>query len=129
MKSTTASAILSIAALSSGSMAAFQINIARNPAGSAKLSRRNLSPRATIAETLANNITGGSYMATVKVGSPGQTQTLAIDTGSSDVWVLDVSSDACTDAVIQEQYQDGCATTCKLSLPYHLISLLKLLPR
>lgn len=111
MKSATASAILSIAVLSSGSLAAFQMNIARNPAGTAKFSRRNLSPRATVAETLANNITGGSYMATVKVGSPGQTQTLAIDTGSSDVWVLDVSTDACTDPSIQDQYQDGCATT------------------
>lgn len=92
-------------------MAAFTMNIARTPAGTAKLSRRNLSPRASIAESLANNITGGSYMATVKVGTPGQTQTLAIDTGSSDVWVLDVSTDACTDPSIQEQYQDGCATT------------------
>lgn len=71
-------------------------------------------------------MTGGSYMATVKVGSPGQTQTLAIDTGSSDVWLLDVSADACTDPLIQEQYQDGCATTCKLSLCYNLISLLTL---
>lgn len=52
-------------------------------------------------------------MATVSVGTPGQQQTLAIDTGSSDVWVLDVSADACTDPTIQEQAEDGCDSTCK----------------
>jgi hypothetical protein len=117
MKSATASAILAIAALSSGSLAAFTMDIARAPAGTAKLSRRNLSPRASIAESLANNVTGGSYMVTVNVGTPGQKQTLAIDTGSSDVWVLDVSTDACTDPNIQEQAQDGCSTTCTISSP------------
>lgn len=50
-------------------------------------------------------------MATVSVGTPGQQQALAIDTGSSDVWVLDVSADACTDPLIQEQAFDGCITT------------------
>lgn len=54
-------------------------------------------------------------MATVSVGTPGQQQSLAIDTGSSDVWVLDVSADACTDPSIQEQAEDGCITTCKFS--------------
>ena len=52
-------------------------------------------------------------MATVSVGTPGQQQSLAIDTGSSDVWVLDVSADACTDAAIQQQEEDGCDSTCK----------------
>ena len=113
MKSATASAVLSIAALSSGSLAAFTMDIARTPAGTAKLSRRNLSPRASVAESLANNMTGGSYMATVSIGTPGQKQTLAIDTGSSDVWVLDVSTDACTDPEIQQEAEDGCATTCE----------------
>lgn len=50
-------------------------------------------------------------MATVSVGTPGQQQILAIDTGSSDVWVLDVSADACTDPSIQQQAEDGCITT------------------
>jgi hypothetical protein len=52
-------------------------------------------------------------MVTVQVGTPGQTQTLAIDTGSSDVWVLDVDADGCTSAYIQEEAEDGCASTCK----------------
>jgi hypothetical protein len=112
MRSAAASAILSIAAFSSGSLAAYTMNIARFP-GPTKLSRRNLSPRATIAEALANNVTGGSYMAPVSVGTPGQQQSLAIDTGSSDVWVLDVDADLCTNLELQLQDGGGCSTTCK----------------
>ena len=52
-------------------------------------------------------------MVTVNVGTPGQRQTLAIDTGSSDVWVLDVSADACTNVTIQAEEEDGCDSTCK----------------
>ncbi|KAG0646765.1 putative aspartic-type endopeptidase opsB [Hyphodiscus hymeniophilus] len=111
MKSSTASAILSVAAMSSQSLAAFTMDIAKAPPGIPKLLRRNLSPRASVTESLVNNATGGSYMATVKVGTPGQQQILAIDTGSSDVWVLDVSADACTDVTIQSQAEDGCDST------------------
>ena len=52
----------------------------------------------------------------VNVGSPGQKQTLALDTGSSDVWLLSATADLCTDAYLQEDVGDGCASTCKYCL-------------
>jgi hypothetical protein len=63
-------------------------------------------------------------MATVSVGTPGQQQTLAIDTGSSDVWLLDVSADACTDPTIQQEAEDGCVSTCEYPAPLHLTGTL-----
>ncbi|KAE9372441.1 acid protease [Stipitochalara longipes BDJ] len=77
-----------------------------------KLRRRNLSPRATITESLANNETGGDYIATAKVGTPAQTVTFLIDTGSSDVWMLSSTADLCTDPDLQIQDQTGgCSST------------------
>lgn len=70
------------------------MDIKRNTAVEGKiLNARGLGKRSgTITQSLINNITAGSYLAEVKVGTPPQTMTLALDTGSSDVWV--VSSDA-----------------------------------
>ena len=110
-----ASAIVSVAALSSCAYAAVSMNIAKNPNATPKL-RRGLLPRAssTITETLQNNATGGDYIAEVNVGSPAQKLTLLIDTGSSDVWMLAASADLCTDPELAAQsYQGGCTSTCK----------------
>lgn len=109
------SALLSVAALSSTALAAVSMNIARNPvAATHKMSRRQLQKRDnTISETLANNMTGGSYVASVSIGTPAQSMTLVIDTGSSDVWLLDVNADLCTDPELQYEYGEGCSTTCE----------------
>jgi len=79
----------------------------------AKLRNRDLSPRSSITEALFNNITGGDYLATVSVGTPPQVISLAIDTGSSDVWLLAKTADLCTDPTYQAYYHDGCSETCK----------------
>jgi hypothetical protein len=55
-------------------------------------------------ETLANNVSEGSYVATVSVGTPAQTIQVAIDTGSSDVWFNSVSANLCTSQRLQEEY-------------------------
>ncbi|KAK0724210.1 aspartic peptidase domain-containing protein, partial [Lasiosphaeris hirsuta] len=55
-------------------------------------------------EDLANNVTTGAYFATVEVGSPGQSITVHVDTGSSDVWVLAKNSDLCTSTRLQDRY-------------------------
>ncbi|KAF8859938.1 acid protease, partial [Acephala macrosclerotiorum] len=66
----------------------------------------------TITESLANNFTRGDYIAQVSVGTPSQTLTLAIDTGSSDVWMLSSTTDLCTDSELQDYYgTGGCAST------------------
>lgn len=68
---------------------------------------RHLLSRSTITEILANNETGGSYMATVTVGTPPQSLSLVLDTGSSDVFVLSKTADECTSARLQAEY-GGC---------------------
>lgn len=49
----------------------------------------------TITETLNNDLRQGAYMADVKVGTPPQTLTLQLDTGSSDAWMVYTGSDIC----------------------------------
>ncbi|KAE8448981.1 hypothetical protein EG329_008569 [Mollisiaceae sp. DMI_Dod_QoI] len=111
MKAPTVSAIIVIAALSSCVSATVTMSIAKSR-GITNLKKRNLSPRATITESLANNFTGGDYIAQVSVGTPPQTQTLAIDTGSSDVWLMSSTADICTDPDLQDEVgTGGCAST------------------
>ena len=122
MKAPSASAVLSVAALSSTAHAAFSMNIARDPAS--KLKTRNLKKRASLTESLVNNVTGGDYVAKVSVGTPPQQVNLAIDTGSSDVWVISSSADLCTSASLQQQYTDGCTSVCKFckSIPMDFLA-------
>ncbi|CAK7270808.1 hypothetical protein SEPCBS57363_004292 [Sporothrix epigloea] len=62
-------------------------------------------------ESLANNVTGGGYYASVEVGTPGQTQVLVVDTGSSDVWVVASDANLCTNSRLQREYGDTCSDT------------------
>ncbi|CAK7273412.1 hypothetical protein SEPCBS119000_005640 [Sporothrix epigloea] len=66
-------------------------------------------------ESLANNVTGGGYYASVEVGTPGQTQVLVVDTGSSDVWVVASNADLCTNSRLQREYGDTCSNTYSAS--------------
>jgi hypothetical protein len=114
MKSIAASAVLSIAALSSCSLAVVTMNIAKNSAPGLKLSRRMLSARKDFSASLenqVNQIVDSNYIISVQVGTPAQGNiALAIDTGSSDVWVLDPSAGICA----QSGSQSGqSCTTCK----------------
>jgi hypothetical protein len=95
------SAIFAIAVLSSGSLAAVHMNIARNPSPGLKMSRRMLAKRSSTDFTASlqnevNSITDANYIISVQVGTPGQDINLAIDTGSSDVWVLSSNASICT---------------------------------
>ncbi|KAI1245804.1 hypothetical protein MGN70_012698 [Eutypa lata] len=64
-----------------------------------------------ILQQLHNNLTGGGYYAEVSIGTPGQTVSLVLDTGSSDVWVLDSDANLCTSARLQESLGGGCIAT------------------
>ncbi|KIN07638.1 hypothetical protein OIDMADRAFT_186420 [Oidiodendron maius Zn] len=50
-------------------------------------------------ENEVNQITDSNYIINVQVGTPAQDIKLAIDTGSSDVWVLDSTSEACSSSL------------------------------
>lgn len=75
--------------------------------------KRSLTARGSVTAVLNNNVTGGSYYVEVNVGTPGQKQTLALDTGSSDVFMLSSTADLCTDPEIQQDVGTGCASECK----------------
>lgn len=108
---TILSAAVAIAALSSCTNAVFTMNIRRN-AETNSLKKRGLELRSTITEPLDNNATGGDYIAKVSVGTPPQDVTLAIDTGSSDTWMMAADADLCTSAALQAQLKKGgCAST------------------
>lgn len=49
----------------------------------------------TYTETLGNNISYGGYFASVTVGTPGQSQDVILDTGSSDTWFLNSDASVC----------------------------------
>lgn len=115
MRAATAISLLVGVAWAPSVQAAVSIDIAKNPAVAARtvLQQRAIQQRATITESLSNNVTGGSYVASVSVGTPPQTQTLIIDTGSSDVWLLSAQANLCSNERLQRYYGGGCSTTCK----------------
>lgn len=112
------SPLLLIAGLSGYALAVVTLDIARAPRFSAETDKRDLEFRAMITSTLFNNITRGSYYIEIDVGTPPQTQRLFLDTGSSDVWVLDSAADLCSNPRLQRVHFGGCGTTCK----FHLLS-------
>ncbi|KAI0886113.1 aspartic peptidase domain-containing protein [Annulohypoxylon maeteangense] len=58
----------------------------------------------TYSQELNNNLTGGGYYAQVTVGTPPQTVDLIVDTGSSDVWILDSNANLCHSKTMQSRY-------------------------
>lgn len=109
MKSVATSAIVSIAVLSSCSLAVVTMNIAKDPAA-LKASRRSLMPQKGFTASLEN--TGSDYLISVQVGTPPQDLSMVVDTGSSDVWVLATTSNLCTDPTTQEADQMTCQIAC-----------------
>ncbi|KAE9371591.1 acid protease [Stipitochalara longipes BDJ] len=69
------------------------------PNSGASLARRDY-----VAETLNNNLTVGGYLASVQVGTPSQTLLLMVSTGSSDIWVIDSSSNICAQSCLTPFY-------------------------
>ncbi|KAI1818552.1 aspartic peptidase domain-containing protein [Poronia punctata] len=71
----------------------------------------NLNRRGgTYSQELNNNLTGGGYYTEVALGTPPQPVTLILDTGSSDVWVLDSGADLCRSRDLQARYGSCLAT-------------------
>jgi elongation factor G len=59
----------------------------------------------TYEEVITNERFRGGYFATCAIGTPYQNLTLQLDTGSSDIWIPDVTAEACQ---IRQQDQQGC---------------------
>ncbi|PSR77262.1 aspartic peptidase domain-containing protein [Coniella lustricola] len=110
MKLSDTATLLALAATASAE--AIQLPVARNAAGSAARKRHpRLSKRATITESLVNNVTEGGYYASVSVGTPGQALTMVLDTGSSDGFVISADADLCTEKRLQLLYDETCGAT------------------
>jgi len=72
-----------------------------------KLNRRAGS---TVQEVLANDQIKGGYFTSCKVGTPGQSLSLQLDTGSSDIWVPSNQARICTEV----RQSGGCTLgTCE----------------
>lgn len=119
MKLSTTTALFALATTTAASGVA-RIPVARNPAGSVRRRTPRLSKRATITESLINNVTEGGYFATVSIGTPAQDVTLILDTGSSDAWVVSSSANLCEMEILQIEYDETCDSTCEFScrFPY-----------
>ncbi|CAG8970838.1 hypothetical protein HYALB_00000815 [Hymenoscyphus albidus] len=102
-----------IAGLSRNVLAVVILDIARGPRpeSSAEITEPDLKSRALITSTLYSNLTRGSYYIEIDVGTPPQPQRLFLDTGSSDVWLLDSAADLCLDPRLQRIHLGGCGTT------------------
>ncbi|KAK3336636.1 aspartic peptidase domain-containing protein [Cercophora scortea] len=124
MKTVSLTALLTLACSVSGVAAQHvQFSLNRGIPGLRLGSPSPLSRRQAYTEILANNITGGLYFIDVEVGTPGQTVTLALDTGSSDAWLVAPNADLCTSKALQGYYADSCSPTYnyKKSSSYKLV--------
>lgn len=115
------SSVALVAMASTTAAEIFKIPVARNAAGSVRRRSPKLTKRATMTESLVNNITEGGYYASVSVGTPGQDVTLVLDTGSSDAFVLASDADLCTERRLQIYYGETCDTTCKISSSHIIV--------
>lgn len=59
----------------------------------------------TYEEVITNERMRGGYFATCAIGTPYQNLTLQLDTGSSDIWVPDVTAEACQ---VSKSDPQGC---------------------
>lgn len=114
MKFISSASVLAMASTAAADVV--RIPVARNTAAVGAISRRHpaLSKRATVTESLINNITAGGYYATVSVGTPPQDVQLVLDTGSSDAWVVASDASLCTEKKLQVYYGETCGATCEL---------------
>jgi len=78
----------------------------KRDASGATLPSRSLRKR-QISELLLNDISG--YQANVSIGTPPQPFSLAIDTGSSDIIIVDISAaNQCPSSEDQPGFPGGC---------------------
>ncbi|KAK3310865.1 aspartic peptidase domain-containing protein [Chaetomium strumarium] len=105
------SAALLIVASGAASRNVVQFNVTRGLPGVHLGSLPSAGRRDTHPEQLINDVSGGGYYVQVEVGTPGQSMTMLLDTGSSDAWVLGHDADLCTEPDLQHVYGMTCTDT------------------
>jgi hypothetical protein len=113
MQAPAACCLFSMMVLIGTTLAVLTLDIVRGPHYYQDIEVRQIEGRATITSVLHNNVSRGSYYVEVDVGTPAQRQTLFLDTGSSDTWILDSRADLCVTPRLQQRRYGGCGTTCK----------------
>ena len=114
MKATAASWLAAL--MASQALAANVVHVSISKGAVGAINRRSgLWERDTVEGTLGNNITAGSYLAKVSIGTPAQQIELVIDTGSSDVFVVASTADQCNDPLLQQTDGPCIGGTCKLT--------------
>ncbi|GAW23308.1 hypothetical protein ANO14919_128640 [Xylariales sp. No.14919] len=100
--------LISLGAIATSAVAQKVVPLGFSRAGPATTSLRKRAN--AYSQELNNNLTGGGYYADVALGTPPQPVTLILDTGSSDVWVLDADADLCQSRTLQLYYGTCLAT-------------------
>ncbi len=99
MKSSIASGLLAASSLASSLVSAqdapgtLSLKIVKNR----HVERAQLAKRGTVQTALGNYQQMGLYAVNATIGTPPQSFTLQLDTGSSDVWVPSSKASMCTD--------------------------------
>lgn len=107
------STLLGLAATASAGHVSVRLNRERFGHPLARVKRQDSQG---IALEALNNITGGGYYSDFEVGTPPQTLSFLLDTGSSDTWVNSVDTDLCSSTRLQNE-NGYCETTCKSQWP------------
>ncbi|TGJ84810.1 hypothetical protein E0Z10_g3988 [Xylaria hypoxylon] len=100
--------LISLGTIATSAVAQKVFPLSFSRAGPAHTSLRKRA--GTYSQELNNNLTGGGYYAEVALGTPPQPVILILDTGSSDVWVLDSNADLCRSQNLQYYYGTCLAT-------------------
>ncbi|KAI2632763.1 aspartic peptidase domain-containing protein [Xylaria nigripes] len=108
MRSSTSKSLFTLGAIATSALAqkVIPLSFSRSGPGHKSLNKR----AGTFSEELSNDINAGGYYAEVSLGTPPQPVTLILDTGSSDVWVLDSRADLCHSRLMQ-MYFGSCFDT------------------
>ncbi len=100
--------LIGLGAVATSAVAQKVVSLGFSRAGPGHTSLRKRA--GTYSQELNNNLTGGGYYTQVALGTPPQPVTLILDTGSSDVWVLDTNADLCQSQSLQYYYGTCLAT-------------------